>query len=175
VPDDWRWTPPPPRGPGLFYKPTVTYKPLSPNLGGYTTEYGDIVINSLKPAWEQAQALLHERIHQILTPKLYFLRDVRVTMTMEGYNRSYLLRYLEEALAQTYALVKSRGPGSALEGIRFPVKSGYMTIGGAATAGWGSMSKEALGICLGPINVGGTFNYLVHFTTQRSSGVSGSW
>jgi hypothetical protein len=112
----------------------------------------------------------------MLTPKLYFLRNVRVSLRAEGYSRSYILRYVEEAMAETYALVKSRGPGWALEGVRFPVKNGYMTIQGASGAGWAALRREALGICLGPINVGGALSYQVFFTnSQSSSGASGSW
>jgi hypothetical protein len=158
---------PPPRGPGAFYKPATTYAPLPPRLGGYTSAYGDIVVNSTKPAWAQGEVLLHEQLHQMLTPKLYLLRDVRVTLAMEGYNRSYLLRYLEEALAQSYALVRSRGPGFALEGIKFPVKNGYVTVA--------KMGQEIAGVVLGPINVGGTANHLVYFLQSHSHGVSGSW
>lgn len=161
------WKSAAPRGPELFYRPTTTYKPLPPRIGGYTTAYGDIVINSTKPAWAQGEALLHEQLHQMLTPKLRFLRDVRVTMAMEGYNRSYLLRYLEEALAETYALVRSRGAGFALEGIKFPVKNGYVTIA--------KMGQEATGVMLGPLNIGGTANNVVYFYQGHSHGVSGSW
>jgi hypothetical protein len=152
---------------GEAIRRSTRYTPLSPRVGGYTTAYGDIVINSTKPAWAQGEALLHEQVHQMLTPKLYFLREVRVTMAMEGYNRSYLLRYLEEALAQTYALVHSRGPGFAIEGIRFPVRNGYVTVA--------KMGQEAAGVLLGPINLGGTFSYLVYFYQGHSAGASGSW
>ena len=168
--------PPPPTNRGLFYQPPPPRAvPLRPNEGGFTTRYGDIFVNVNRPPWAMHEALLHERIHQILTPKLFFLREVRIELRMQSYSRSYILRYLEEALAQTYALVKSRGPGWTLEGIRFPVKNGYMTIAGAPTAGWGSLANEALGICLGPINVGGAFSYQAFFTNRHSSGASGSW
>jgi hypothetical protein len=68
---------------------------------------------------------------------------------------------------QTCALVRSRGPGFALEGINFPVKNGYVTI----TA----MGKEAAGIVLGPLNVGGSMGYVVRFCQTHSHGASGSW
>jgi hypothetical protein len=59
-----------------------------------------------------------------------------------------LLRYLEEALAETYALVRTEGMGSVVEGLKFPVQNGYVTVV--------SMTREATGILIGTIVVGGT-------------------
>jgi hypothetical protein len=77
------------------------------------------------------------------------LREIRIAVALGGYNRSYLLRYLEEALAQTYALVRTHGAGALFEGIRFPVKNGYVTVA--------KMGRELKGIVLGSVNAGGNW------------------
>lgn len=72
--------------------------------------------------------LLHERIHQILTPKLYFLRNFRVQSRASSYFRSSLRRYLEEALAETAAQVGVNGFRQTFAGLRFPVYEGYVQL-----------------------------------------------
>jgi len=139
---------PGPRGPGIRYKPTVTEKPLRDGELGVTTTYGDIIIDARLPRHVKVETRYHERVHQFFTPKLYFLRDVRVTMRWEGYNRSYLLRYLEEVLAEGYALLRTQG-GGFISAMRFPVMAQppYVTVA--------KMGEEARGIVLGNVNVGG--------------------
>ena len=143
---------PGPRGPGLRFKPTETVAPIRQTPGvirhGTTDMFGNITVESRLTSSQIQQTLLHERVHRFLTPKLYFLREVRIKLAMEGYNRSYLLRYLEEALAETYALVKTVGRTAILEGIRFPVRNGYVTVL--------AMLREVQGILLGTVLVGGT-------------------
>jgi hypothetical protein len=78
---------------------------------------------------------------------------------MEGYNRSYLLRYLEEALAQANALLRAKGLAGGVEAMRFPVKNGYVTVA--------KMRQEVAGLLLGPINVGGTM-YNAYFDSKRT-------
>lgn len=140
-----------PRGPGLRFKPMTTVDRIPQNPGtvvaGTTDIFGNITVEIRQSPGEILQTLLHERVHQFLTPKLYFLREVRIKFAMEGYNRSYLLRYLEEALAETYSLVKTVGPRATLEGIRFPVRNGYVTVAG--------MQREVKGVLLGTILVSG--------------------
>src|SRR5207249_3265377 len=122
-----------------------------------TTAYGDIIIDARLPRHVKVETRYHERVHQFFTPKLYFLRDVRVTMNVEGYNRSYLLRYLEEVLAEGYALLRTQG-GGFISAIKFPVKAGpYVTVA--------KMGEEARGLVLGTVNVGG-LAYQV-FVTNR--------
>jgi len=123
---------PPPRMPGIRYKPTVT-KSASLSAGeGSTSVWGDIEVSMRGSASERKIVLLHERIHRLLTPKLYLLRNVRVENRTTSYFRSSLSRYLEEALAETVAQVGVNGIRSFFVGIRFPVQSGYvyLTSGG---------------------------------------------
>jgi hypothetical protein len=140
-----------PRGPGWRYKPTEKLAPIPGRYGkttiGITDEVGNITVELTLPPGKIQETLLHERVHQFLTPKFYFMREVRINAALGGYNRSYLLRYLEEALAETYALVRTKGLGSTFEGISFPVKAGYVTVA--------KMGHELTGILLGSINVSG--------------------
>jgi hypothetical protein len=154
---------PMPAGPGprngrFFYKPSASVGSIEQQPGvfrqGVTNIFGDITIESRLSQTGRAFVLLHEKVHAILTPKFYGLRNVRVTLRMEGYNRSYLLRYFEEAIAESNALLRTKGLGSVLESISFPVKNGYVTVA--------KMGQEVYGILLGPVNVGGTF-YRVFF------------
>jgi len=152
-----------PRNGRFFYKPGVKIGSIPQASGFYTLGttniYGDIVIESRLTPIQQANVLLHEKVHRLLTPKFYPLRRVRVRLRAEGYNRSYLLRYLEEAIAQSNALLHTRGLGGALEAIRFPVKNGYVTVA--------KMGTEASGLLLGPINVGGAA-YQAFFSDRPS-------
>lgn len=149
--------PTPPRTPGkLFYRPKTTADPTLPRGEGYTTAFGDIFYSSRGTPELQRIVRLHERVHQLLTPKLQFLREVRVVLSQNGYFKSYILRYLEEALAETVAQVGVNGFRHAVEGITFPVKNGYVTLAG--------MRTEAAGMLLGPVNVGGMV-YRVYLST----------
>ncbi len=144
---------PGPRGPGLFYKPQIKVAPIANpdplfTTMGITDMFGDITIEAKLTTAKQLEVLWHERVHQILTPRLYFLRNIRIKVAIEGYNRSYLLRYLEEALAESYAQLRARGVPGLISGIKFPVKNGYVTIG--------SMVRETRGILLGSVLVGAT-------------------
>lgn len=144
---------PGPRGPGLFYKPQIKIAPIANpdpmfTTLGITDMFGDITIEAKLTTAQQLEVLWHERVHQILTPRLYFLRNIRIKAAIEGYNRSYLLRYLEEALAESYSQLRARGLPGLISGIRFPVRNGYVTIG--------AMVRETRGILLGSILVGAT-------------------
>jgi hypothetical protein len=120
--------PPPPKTPGIRYKPTskpnVTLKPGH----GSTSMWGDVVYSSQGSKATQALVRIHERVHQILTPKLYPLRNFRVSNRASSHVKSSLRRYLEEALAETIAQVGVNGAKGVLEGIRFPVSNGYVTL-----------------------------------------------
>jgi len=47
---------------------------------------------------------------------------------MAGYERSALLRYLEEALAEGYAQLRVNGLAQAVEALRFPMRGGYVVV-----------------------------------------------
>jgi hypothetical protein len=142
----------PPRSPGSWfsYKPTFRTTSTLPAAEGETSVWGDIEVSSRGSAADQAIARYHELVHQWLTPKLYPLRSVRVQLSVNSYNRSYVLRYLEEALAETIAQLRANGvsPNSLYQGVRFPLRTPqYVTIAGLGT--------EVGATLLGPINVCG--------------------
>jgi hypothetical protein len=156
-----RTVPPAPRTPGkLFYRPKVTAVAGGRAGEGLTTAYGDIYYSSRGSAEAQRLARVHEKVHSFLTPKLQIMREVRVVLSSNGYIKSHLLRYLEEALAETVAQVTVRGWREAVVGITFPVKNGYVTVA--------EMRAEAAGILLGPINVSG-MAYKVFFSSTAPS------
>ncbi len=102
----------------------------------------------LKPMHRQPP--LHEQVHAALSPKLYFLRNLRAQMMTQGYSKSVILRYLEEAMAETYSQLRTKGldMNTLITGITFPVNADYgITIAKAGT--------EVKGILFGPITVGG--------------------
>lgn len=65
------------------------------------------------------ETLKHELVHRALTPLSGPLRGARATARIWGYQNSHLLRYLEEAIAETV------GTGSLARGLRFPLQAGY--------------------------------------------------
>ena len=116
----------------LFYRPTVKGDPMLAPGYGVTNKFGDITYSTRGSATDRAVALRHESVHSALSPKLIFLRNVRADLAMTAYQRSQFLRYLEEALAETYAQVSVRGIRGLPDGITFPLKGdGYaLTIKG---------------------------------------------
>ncbi|MEF3074461.1 hypothetical protein V2P20_05435 [Methylobacter sp. Wu1] len=118
----------PPKTPGIRYKPTVEQDPTYIAGEGFTSFWGDISVSTHGSPSKRAEVLLHERVHQFLTPKLYILREYRVNNRAASYMRSSLWRYIEEALAETVAQVGVYGIRQFLTGIRFPVERGYMFL-----------------------------------------------
>lgn len=116
------------QGKGRFHKPTVTGDPnLAPGQG-FTDKYGNIEYSTAGTINDQQLALLHEKVHSALSPKLDLLRDFRADLGIAGYNRSALLKYLEEAMAETYAQLKVNGISGLISGLKFPVKEGYVKL-----------------------------------------------
>lgn len=131
-----------------FYKPkTQAVDNLGPGVLGNTSIYGDIQYLSRLTGKLKTETILHEKVHAFLTPKLYPLRNLRVRLNWNGYAKSYLLRYLEEAIAETVAQVGTHRFRNAVVGIKFPVKEGYVTLA--------EMGLEVKGILLGPVNSSG--------------------
>jgi hypothetical protein len=154
---------PGPRVGRIFYQPSVTFGALpQPNpdwiMQGGTDLFGNIVIDFGTPAEEVAKVISHESVHRFFTPRLYFLRNVRIKIAREGYNRSYLLRYLEEALSQGWTLLRRRGVVASFEGISFPVKNGYV--------GMAEMGSELHGIAMGTVLFGGNTHRVVFNLAQ---------
>lgn len=90
--------------------------------------WGDILISSRGSMVDRRLALIHEKVHRLLTPKFFLLRNFRVSNRASSYSRSPLSVYIEEALAETVAQVGVNGFRSVFEGITFPVKNGYVSL-----------------------------------------------
>ena len=145
----------PPRSPAgrWAYRPTV--QAVSPEqlrgALGSTSVWGDIKVSSALSEPDARITLLHEQVHAALTPKLYLLRDLRVQIKTQGYHRAVILRYIEETMAETYAMLATKGLdfNALVSGIKFPVTSqGYgITLS--------KVGAEARAILLGPVNVAG--------------------
>jgi hypothetical protein len=153
--------PAPPIAPGkLLYKPKVTYGTLKPGVLGTTSRYGEITLRtSLKGTAREQATLLHEKVHAFLSPKFRYLIQVRAQLKHNSYSQSFFMKYLEEMLAETIALVRTAGPGHILEGLAFPVKNGYVTIA--------QLGMEAAGIFMGPVTVSG-MAYSVSFSETKA-------
>lgn len=117
-----------PKTPGMRYKPTIKKSPALPAGEGSTSFWGNITVSTHGSASEQAVVLLHERVHQFLTPKLYILREYRASNRAASYMRSSLWRYIEEALAETIAQVKVNSFRKFFVGIHFPINNRYMYL-----------------------------------------------
>ena len=145
----------------LFYKPKIYPVENFPNPRtlANTTVYGDIEYLSSLSGKLKNETILHEKVHSFLTPKLYLLRNFRISVMMNGYNKVALLQYLEEALAETVAQVGTYGVKKVLVGIRFPIDAGYVTLT--------QMATEAKGIFLGPINLSGMY-FRVYFNRRKN-------
>jgi len=147
---------PMPRTPGLFYRPKLTFTKQRLAGRGGTNAIGDIVLGrdhygAAASAAEQLRlAVYHEKVHQFLTPKLQIFREFRAYAKQSGYKKSFILRYLEEALAETIAQCRMYGLGKEyiMKGLSFPLGAQYeITVA--------QLGTEVKGILLGPITVGG--------------------
>ncbi len=114
--------------------PTVA-DPALPAGEGLTTWWGQIFYSVQGTLTEQQLVLLHEVVHKFFTPRLGLLRNFRVQLKAAGYTRSVILKYLEEAMAETYAQLRINGFKGALTGIRFPVANNYVSISELAAEG----------------------------------------
>jgi hypothetical protein len=106
------------------YRPTAQADAALPAGTGATDKYGNYRYSSAGSAQDQALARYHEMVHSALSPKLRPLRELRADLSMAGYNRSQLLRYLEEALAEGYAQLRVNGIKGVPVAIRFPIAAG---------------------------------------------------
>lgn len=125
---------PPPKNSLIRYKPK-TVKTSNLYAGeGETSFWGDVELSTRGSNEDRELVRLHERVHQILAPKLYFLRNFRVQARGKSYFHSSLWRYFEEALCETVAQVGVRGFKKFFVGIKFPLvkdnEYAYLTCGG---------------------------------------------
>ncbi|HEX8200199.1 MAG TPA: hypothetical protein VF590_06905, partial [Isosphaeraceae bacterium] len=124
----------PPPSPGL--RPRIT-RPFSLPSGalGETDWWGNIAVARNQTLTEQRLTLYHEWVHGVLSPRFSPLRALRAELRASAYWRSALMRYLEEAMAESYAQLRVHGLQQILVGIRFPIRNGYVTVSQLATEG----------------------------------------
>jgi hypothetical protein len=96
-----------------------SYGPLPSNYLGATDRFGNITIRPGLSGQALIDTVRHESVHRFFSPRYGPLRELRADIGMLGYERSHFLRYLEEALAQTYAT------RSLLQGLRHPLNGAY--------------------------------------------------
>ncbi|MEO6601804.1 MAG: hypothetical protein ABIQ16_18140 [Polyangiaceae bacterium] len=84
---------------------------------------------------EQRLALFHELVHRYFSPRLGPFRQLRAELNMPAYARPALLRYLEEAMAESYAQLRVVGLEQAIAALRFPLNFGYVTVSQLAAEG----------------------------------------
>lgn len=163
----------PPKTPGSSYKPKIKADPGLPAGQGSTSFWGDIKVSTAGSATDRALVLLHEKVHQVLTPKLYLLRNYRVSTRAASYIRSSLWRYLEEALAETVAQVGVNGFSKFFRGIRFPIENGYLHLmrsgGFHPSFGGQGLVKEAAGLLYVGVVVGIPFEVRFEQTSSKTN------
>lgn len=150
-------------------KPPSTVKPritrpqrLSAGTLGETDAWGNIAVSRSQSLTEQRLTLYHEWVHSVLSPRFKMFRRFRAELRFSGYEKSALLRYLEEALAESFAQLKVHGLKKVIVGIRFPISHGYLTIS----------ELVAEGIAIGNIIVSGTIYkvYVNHGSWKKVTG-----
>ncbi len=140
--------PPQPGTPPRISRPVA----LPSGALGETDWWGNIAVTRSQSVSEQRLTLLHEWVHRFFSPRISPLRQLRAELRASAYWRSALLRYLEEALAESYAQLRMGvGLKGLLIGVSFPVANGYITVSQLAGEG----------IAIGSIAVGGA-----HFTVR---------
>jgi len=123
---------------------------IAENTLGETSPYGVIQVARNQPLTQQRAVLFHELVHRFFSPRFGPFRQLRAEINIAAYNRSALLRYLEEAMAEGYGQLKVHGLESALGAFRFPIKNGYVTVS----------RLTAEGLSIGTITLGGTLFYV---------------
>jgi RHS repeat-associated protein len=111
-----------------IYRPTRTGTPALPAGEGVTDPFGNITYSNLGTAEDQALALYHEMVHSWFSPRIGPFRVLRAKIIGFGYNNSSLLRYLEEALAESHARVRVRGLSQLGEALIFPIVTPFYKI-----------------------------------------------
>lgn len=159
-----------PRNGRWSYKATLTFTKAKFAGEGGTDALGNIKIGRDYVPGERTvaaamrdvrRAVHHEQVHSFLAAKLYLLREPRIYMKMSAYKRSYILRYVEEAVAEvrSRAMTDGLGRGQLIEAIRFPLGNRYqLTVA--------LLGHEAKGVLLGPAVVGG-LTYNVYYGLEQ--------
>ena len=120
---------------------------------GETDKWGNVWYSTLGSADDVALARYHESVHSFLSPKFKLFRELRADVRMAGYQKSSTLRYIEEALAESYAQLRVNGIRGLPAGIKFPIIEKYVTIRALAAEGG-----------VGTIVIGGVTYYVFYLS-----------
>ncbi|WP_438854382.1 hypothetical protein [Agromyces sp. M3QZ16-3] len=150
-----------------FYKPTVKGDASKGAGTGGTNRYGDYWYSTKGTVTEQNLAKFHEQVHSILSPKLLAFREFRAAVGMTLYKKSYILRGLEEALAETVAQLRVHGIKGLPTGLMFPIKNGYLSV-----STLGQAAQLGAEIALGTVVVAG-YSYTVYWIATRETSPAG--
>jgi hypothetical protein len=171
----------PATGVGQTYRPTLRWGKYDPKQGrlpageGWTTSKGDIVLSSRGSSTTRQLAMFHEQIHQILTPKLYPLRNFRIANRNASYRYSSLSRFLEEALAESHAQLRVNGFRDGVNAIGFPIHQNYVYLlrREGYRKGWEGQGiiPEALGLGIGAIQIDGVWHDIFFGPSPTESGM----
>jgi hypothetical protein len=82
---------------------------------GTTDKFGNITIKPGLSGRELIETVRHEGVHRFFSPKSGPLKELRADIGMAAYRRSHLVRYAEEAIAETI------GTGSLRRGLALPL------------------------------------------------------
>lgn len=149
----------PPAGPFRMYRADIIFtksKYAGPGATSWATNTATIGRNffpgaktSKQAAVDVQEAIRHERVHQRLTQAFSLLGRPAMYARYGAYKKSFILRYIEEVIAETWGDVATRGVRQGIvDGFRFPLNGRY----GVSIL---KMGAEAKGIVLGPVIVGG--------------------
>ncbi len=107
---------------------------------GYTTPNGSVFLQPALSRSVQASTLRHEGVHSFFSPKgSGSVATFRQNLGQWGYDNSQLLRFTEEAIAETY------GSGSLIQGLRHPLMNGYGISAGGLSLEGGAIGGGILG------------------------------
>lgn len=129
---------------------TVQWTSSLPPGSGRTSWFGSMVLSKLGSALDRAQVFIHENVHSLLSPSsTSMFARARADLRAFLYSKSSLMRYSEEALAETAAQLSTRSASgrSTLEavktGLSFPVQNGYVRAQTVAAEAAGAAAKFA--------------------------------
>jgi hypothetical protein len=108
-----------------------------PEGKGYTDWYGYIRIAVFGTDDLKWAVTLHEKMHSFLRPKLAPLRELRAGFASSAYNRSAIMKYLEEVFAECYSICEREGYSwsNIEQALDFPIANRYVTVTQLVTEG----------------------------------------
>lgn len=144
-----------PPAPGV--KPTTTAVDWIPGgRRGICDAWGNIKILRDQPVSKLKETLYHELVHRWFVPKLGHFKQIRADIAQSGYQKSALLKAIEEASAEGISQLRINGLMAGLKALRFPLKYDYVTIA----------QLHSEGNVIGTIVLGGT-TFTVSITKGR--------